>query len=178
MSNAEMTIPEMMAIIEKDPLNISKIDNPPEEVQIEAVKQNTWALGSIKSPCENAKIAALQAWVFSIVYIKELSLETVLKAKININEQSHNGNTPLHYIIEGFIQEDKPRGVDMPGRIELIFQLNVDFDIRDFDGKTTLELAVENGFHGLASLIEGHIDVTERMASYGRVESVSHAFAR
>ncbi len=177
-----MTTQEMMAIIEKDPLNISNIDNPPEEVQIAAVKLSTWALGSIKNPCENVIIAALQAWVFSITYMHEcdIPIETALKANIDINEQNPDGDTPLHDLV-GIFKGDACSDTDeafIHSRVSLFLELGMNCGIKNNEGDTVLDITKKNKLDGAVSLIEAHIALKEEASSEAREASVFDALSR
>lgn len=177
-----MTVEEMMKLIEKDPLDINLIRNPPEEVQIAAVKQSTWVLDYIPNPSENVIIAALQAWVFSISYMHErdIPIETVLKANIDINEQNPDGDSPLHDLV-GIFKGEAYSDTDeafVHSRVSLFLELGMNCGIKNNKGDTVLDIAKKNGLCDAVSLIEAHIALKEEASSEVREASVLSALSR
>lgn len=49
----------MISLVQENPLHIGDIENPPEEVQLAAVKVGPWCLKFIENPSEEVQLAAM-----------------------------------------------------------------------------------------------------------------------
>lgn len=75
-------------IVQKDGTYIRYINNPSEDLQLEAVKQNGYALEYINNPSERVQIEAIKQYPFNIEYIhnpsEKLQLLTVTQNPLAI----------------------------------------------------------------------------------------------
>jgi hypothetical protein len=75
---------EQKQMIEEDPHNIRLIDNPPEAIQMAAVKKEGYTIYYIKNPSDDVKLAAINQNPKSIQYIKNPS-EGLQLIAVNLN---------------------------------------------------------------------------------------------
>ena len=69
-----------LAKVYKNPYEIKNIENPSEEVKLEAVKQNGWTIQFIKNPTEEMKLIGVRDNGYNIKHIENPSEEVKLEA--------------------------------------------------------------------------------------------------
>jgi hypothetical protein len=78
--NSHLEEKENIRLVTLNPMNIKDIINPSVVVQLEAVRQNGWAIQFIKDPSEEVQLEAVRQNGYAIRFIKDPSEEMKLEA--------------------------------------------------------------------------------------------------
>lgn len=172
------SIEEQIKIVKEDALNISRILDPHESVQLIAVVDNPHIVNFIKGHVyRSVKIKALKETPFMLNFMGA-DIDLVKESGIDLNHQDERGNTVFHDLLFGYVSPnptaDEIKELSSMKSINEIFlnpDFNIDFSIKNNSGKTVLDLASQIS-NELYQLIKEHVESIEDKASTERIDNI------
>jgi len=91
----------------------------------------------------------------AVLYIKVKSIKFLIEQGANVNLTDERGNTALHYVASRFI-------VDIKLQItisQILVENGIDINIKNSKGETALDLAKENNYEEIISLLSSKEEI-------------------